>query len=106
MADWLCVIDGTFNTNNLRMPILIAVGVLNSGRTFPIAFSYCPSESEESFSFFWDSLKAYYFEKEGDNLAAPIPPRVILGDQVGGLISLVPKAFPQARLQSCDWYTI
>ena len=33
VADFLCVIDGAFNTNNLQMPILIAVGVLNSGHT-------------------------------------------------------------------------
>jgi hypothetical protein len=45
------VIDGTFNTNKERLPLLIAVGVLNSGKTFLVAFSYCPSESEESFKF-------------------------------------------------------
>jgi len=50
-ADFMVSIDGTFNTNDLRLSILIAVGVLNSGRTFPIAFSFCPSESEESYSF-------------------------------------------------------
>ena len=62
------------------MPILIAVGVLNSGRTFPIAFSYYPSELEASFLFFWESLKAHCFEKEEDNLVLLALPRVILGD--------------------------
>ena len=57
VSDWSLVIDGTFNTNMDRLPLLIAVGVLNSGHTFPIAFSYVPSESDESLSFFWDSMK-------------------------------------------------
>jgi hypothetical protein len=39
VSDWLLVIDGTFNTNKDRLPLLIAVGVLNSERTFPVAFS-------------------------------------------------------------------
>jgi len=86
----------------LRIPILIIIGVLNLGRTFFITFSYCSFKSEASFSFFWESLKAYYFEKEANDLIVPTPPQVILGDQVGGLISLVPKAFPEAKLQSCD----
>ena len=75
------------------MPILIAVRALNS------AFSYCPCESEESFAFFWDSLKAHYFEKGTDKeLAAPSPPKVILRDQAGRLIASIPKAFPQAQI--------
>jgi MULE transposase domain len=56
VADQMLVIDGTFNTNELRLPLLVAVGLTNSGSTFPIAFSYCPSESKESFVFFFDSL--------------------------------------------------
>jgi hypothetical protein len=44
-SNWLLVIDGTFNTNKDRLPLLIAVGVLNSGKTFPACFSYCPSPS-------------------------------------------------------------
>jgi hypothetical protein len=49
----MLVIDGTFNTNSLRLPLLIAVGVTNSGKTFPVAFSYYPSESKDSYSFFF-----------------------------------------------------
>ena len=60
------------------MPLLIAVGVLNSERTFPVAFSYVPSENEESFTFFWDSMKAECFISEEELPPTP-PPRVILG---------------------------
>jgi hypothetical protein len=105
VADFLCVIDGTFNTNNLRMPILIAVGVLNSGRTFLIAFSYCPSESKESYSLFWKSLKAFCFTDTRDG-PATVPPRVILGDQAGGILASVHIAFPSAQVQNCDRHAV
>jgi MULE transposase domain len=104
-SDWLLVIDGTFNTNKYRLPLLIAVGVLNSGRTFPVCFSYCPSESDESFGFVWDSLKQECF-KSDQNLSAPPPPRIFLDDQAAGLISSVLKHWPEAQIQSCDWYAV
>ena len=78
--------------------MLITVGVLNLGYIFPVCFSYCPSESEESFMFVFESLKEECFKPEL-GLAAPPPPRVILGDQAAGLIAAIPKAFPvSARL--------
>jgi hypothetical protein len=51
ISDWLLVIDGTFNTNKDRLPLFIAVGVLNSGLTFSVYFLYCPSKSDESLGF-------------------------------------------------------
>ena len=79
VSDWLLVIDRTFNTNKDRLPLLIAVGVLNSGYTFPIAFSYVPSELDESLGFFWDSMKEECFIPDG-NLPAPPPPRIVIAD--------------------------
>ena len=61
VADWLIVIDGTFNTNELRLPLLVVVGVLSTNKTFPVAFSFCPSESAESIGFVWESLKEECF---------------------------------------------
>ena len=100
-SDFLLVIDGTFNTNKERLPLLIAVGVLNSGHTFPVCFSYCPSESEESFMFVFESLREECF-KSKLHLPAPPPPRVILGNQAAGLIAAVPKAFPDCQIQHCS----
>jgi hypothetical protein len=100
VADWLIIIDGTFNTNELDLPLLVIVGVLSIGQTFPVAFSYCPAESTKSISFVWDCLKLECFT--GD---VP-PPRIILGDWAAGLISSVPKAFPNSRYQGCDWHAV
>jgi hypothetical protein len=61
VAGFVLVVDGTFNTNSLRLPLLIAVGITNSGKTFPVAFSYCPSGSKESYDFFFQSLKEEAF---------------------------------------------
>jgi len=52
ISDFCLIINGTFNTNRLKMPLLIAVSQLNSGKTFPIAFSWCPEEDKASYSFF------------------------------------------------------
>jgi hypothetical protein len=82
IAGFVMIIDGTFNTNALRLPLLAAVGVSNSGKTFPLAFSYCLSESEDTFGFFFDSLKEVVFLK-GAKIIGGVNtslPKVVLGD--------------------------
>jgi hypothetical protein len=96
VADWLIIIDGTFNTNNLKLPLLMLIGVLNTNKTFPVAFLFCPSESAESIGFVWESLKAEYFQ---DDICVP---RVVLGDWAAGLIASVPTAFPDYQYQGYD----
>jgi hypothetical protein len=85
------VINGTFNTNKDRLPLLIAVRVLNSEHIFPIVFSYVLSESEESFTFFQNSMKEECFICE--ELPPPLPPRVVRGDEADGIISSASKNF-------------
>jgi hypothetical protein len=43
--------DATFNTNKLRLPLSIMVGITNTGKTFLMAMCYITSESCESFEF-------------------------------------------------------
>ena len=78
VSGFLLVIDGTFNTNTRRLPLLIVVGKLGSGRTFPIAFSWAPSEDIESYCFFWICLIEHCFQRLEEPYAAP--PFIILGD--------------------------
>ena len=104
VSDFILIIDGTFNTNRYKLPLLVAVGVLNSGKTFPIAYSWCQSESKVSYGFFWSCLKEECFERPGE--PHTVPPRVILGDQHQGITSSIPDAFPDAQQQFCDWHAV
>jgi MULE transposase domain len=101
-AGHLLIIDATFNTNRHRLPILVAVGITNEGRTFLVAYSYCPSESATSFSFF-ECLQQEVFP---DYNGIPAP-AVILADQAAGLIKAVNEddALPlNSRLLFCSWH--
>jgi hypothetical protein len=51
IANWLIIIDNTFNTNILKLSLLVVISVLNTNKTFLVAFSFCPSESAESIDF-------------------------------------------------------
>jgi MULE transposase domain len=68
VAGFVLAVGGTFNTNSLRLPLLIAVGITNSGKTFPVAFSYCPSGSKESYDFFFQFLKEEAFASDIQSL--------------------------------------
>jgi hypothetical protein len=46
--------DATFNTNRLKLPLSVMVGIDNYGKTFPIAYCYITSESAASFKFVAD----------------------------------------------------
>lgn len=72
ISDFIIYIDGTFNTNELKMPLLIAVGQLNSGKTFPVAFSWCPEEDEASYAFFFSSALRITALTHQENLPAPL----------------------------------
>jgi MULE transposase domain len=100
VASHAIVVDATFSTNSLRLPLIVAVGVTNEDKTFPIAFSYCPSEAAESFIFFFESLRAEFF-----NSYVP-EPAVVLSDLTAGMISAFDthKAMPHSKLQFCSWH--
>lgn len=100
VADSTLIIDATFNTNELRMPLIVAVGITNCGSTFPVAYSHCPSESTQSYEFFFECLKKEFFKEN-------IPfCRVIIGDQAAGLISAISLILPNTVFQICDWHAV
>jgi len=53
--------NATFNTNRLRLPLSVIVGIDNCGKTFPIAYCYITSESAASFKFAADQLMDLVF---------------------------------------------
>jgi hypothetical protein len=46
--DWMIQVDGTFNTNKIRMPLIDCLGVNNTGKSFIFAFCFVTSESSEN----------------------------------------------------------
>lgn len=57
-CDWVIEIDATFKTNILKMPLFVLVGITNTGRSFPAAFSFIMLESRVTFNFIWACLRA------------------------------------------------
>jgi hypothetical protein len=43
--------DATFNTNKLRLLLLVMVGIDNTGKTFLLVFMYYITESAKAFKF-------------------------------------------------------
>jgi hypothetical protein len=48
--------DATFNTNCLKLPLSVMVGIDNTGKTFPMAYCYIMSESAASFKWIGEQL--------------------------------------------------
>jgi hypothetical protein len=53
--------DATFNTNCLKLPLNVIVGIGNCSKTFPTAYCYIASESAASFKFVADQLSDLAF---------------------------------------------
>jgi len=102
-AGHVIIVDGTFNTNQLRLPLLVAVGITNEGRTFPIAFSFCPGETTESYNFFFESIRSEIFGVDG-----ALEPAIVMGDMGTGLLSSIDihDSMPNSMFQICSWHAI
>jgi hypothetical protein len=86
--------DVTFNTNKLRLLLLVIVGIDNTGKTFLMAFMYYTTESAIAFKFASEQLTDLAFY---DCLKAA----VICGDFSKGLGATIKlKAFQDARQEA------
>jgi len=117
VSDFVLLLDGTFSTNALNLVLIIAYGVTNTDKTFPLCLSFARSESKMSFDFILSSMKLLIFagqpsasqdgEATGKSFQAnqnlPLP-RVIISDQAKGLIAALPICLPTTTLQLCDWH--
>jgi hypothetical protein len=90
------IIDGTFNTNKLRLLLLVAVGSLYTGASFLVFFSFCPSEDRESFDFCWESFKEECLRRPSEEVAADLG--VIITNWGQGLISSHKDTWPKMAL--------
>ena len=93
------LIDATFNTNEKRLPLLIAVGITNEGETFPIAFAFIKGETADAFDFFFECLYAEIF------CDGALPAAVVIADQAAGLFSAANLgSLENVQLQICMWH--
>ena len=53
--------DATFNTNSLKLPLSVMVGIDNTGATFPMAYCFITSESAASFKWIAEQLTELVF---------------------------------------------
>ena len=81
------------------MPIIVVVGILANGKTFPIAFSYCRAEDHELYAFFWESLKEHW-------PVGTAAPNVVISDQASAILSSLTQQFPGVRHQICEWHAV
>ena len=98
IADFVMLADGTFSTNALNLTLISMVGITNTGQSFPAIQSFARSEAAMSFDFIFECNRDFIFT---DKIP---PPRVVISDQAGGLISSLPKHLPKTTLQYCDWH--
>jgi hypothetical protein len=95
LADQVLLIDGTFETNRLGLILLVVVGVTNTGKNFPAAYSFAKSEARASFDFIFKCLKRFIFI---DDVAEP---HIVLADQAAGLIALMPEVISNYNIERC-----
>jgi hypothetical protein len=95
--DWMIQVDGTFNTNCIRMPLIDCLGVSNTGHSFLFAFCFVTSESADNWGFVLQCLEMTVYE------GLPLP-RVVLADQGMGLRAVFPNVWPSSFLQFCEWH--
>jgi hypothetical protein len=62
-SSFMLEIDTTFSTNNLRLPLTIVTSISNTRDSFPVAFSFVPSESKVCFDFIFEALKKLVWEE-------------------------------------------
>ena len=92
IADQVLLIDGTFETNQPGMVLLVVVGVASTNKYLPAAYSFAKSEAAISFNFLFESFRHFVF---GDDVAEA---RVVLADQAAGLIAAMPTSMPNCKL--------
>lgn len=97
VASKVMLIDGTWNTNKGKFPLIISSGIANCNQTFPVSFSWSKSECGDAFSFINSCHTEHCFN---DNI---VQPRVIAGDQAAGLEQAV-KQIPGCSYVICSWH--
>ena len=51
ISGWMMEVDATIGTNDLRMPLSVCVGIINTSKTFPACYCFILGEREDAFTF-------------------------------------------------------
>jgi len=96
-SGFVMVIDATFQTNEKNLLLSVCTAITNTGKTFPVCFSFQASEAKVTFDLTWEFLDHYVFHDiEG--------PAVIVGDQAAGFVSSM--ADRKEIMQLCQWHAV
>ena len=77
-------IDTTFNTNRLKILLFILIKITYIEKSFSGAFSFEDVENTESFTFIFKYFREFVFIDDISFF------RVLVSDQITGLISIIP----------------
>jgi hypothetical protein len=91
-------LDITFNTNNLRLLLFVAVGITHIKRLFFAAFAFGGVKDSVIFRFFFECFKELIFI---DNIFFS---RVLVSDQASGLIIIIDNSLLNTISQLCEWH--
>lgn len=96
------LIDATYNTNDIKLPLICAFGVSNLGKetlkTFPIAFSWVSSEKEKLYEWFVKTFK--------DVVGRCLDNTIFVTDKCIALINQLDEQFPENKKLLCTWHMI
>lgn len=96
-SGYVIVIDATFQTNEKNLLLSVCTAVTNTGKTFPVCFSFQGSEAKTTFDLTWEFLDQYVFHDIDG-------PAVIVGDQAAGFVSSM--AGRNEIMQLCQWHAV
>lgn len=90
------VMDITYNTHNVKMPLICVTGVSNLGgmqlKSFPVDFRWISNETQSMYEWFLDAMTVTY----GEDINA-----VFVTDKCQALMDALDKKFPASKKLLC-----
>jgi hypothetical protein len=92
------IINGTYKTNEYKIPLIDIIGITNINTNFFIAFAFVQNKDKEAYTWVLNYLKTFYLTHE---LPLPI---VIRTDRELALINSLETVFSTIKHMLCSWY--
>jgi hypothetical protein len=90
-SSFMVEINLTFNTNALKLPLTIIMGVSNTRMTFLLTFSFVPAENKVFMDFIFEFLSELIWSEYST-------PSIVITDQESGLILSLSTSLPSCTL--------